>query len=120
MDTCEAAWAAGLFDGEGSVVERNGWLALQLKMVDRPTVARFAIAVGTPDRVLGPYKNRSGERDGYPRRDFYVWTTRVGETFRILNLLWPWLSEVRRARALELGFVPRTNHVESSASQAGV
>lgn len=107
-DRCEHAWAAGLFDGEGSVVLANGWLKLQLKMVDRDTVERFRIAVGS-GVTYGPYKNRTGEKDGYARSDFYMWATLQGEGARVLNLLWPWLSEVRRMRALELGYSPRGN-----------
>jgi hypothetical protein len=101
---CELAWAAGLFEGEGSIVTRSGRVHLQLKMCDRRTVERFSHAVGTNGRMLGPYENRSGQRDGYPRQPFYVWTTRVGETREILGILWPWLSDHRQARALELGY----------------
>lgn len=102
------AWAAGLFDGEGSVSLVDGWLKLQLKMTDRGAVERFARIVTGPDRVLGPYVNRTGDKDGYPRKDFYMWVSRVGEGRPILTRLWPYLSEFRRARARELGYIERT------------
>lgn len=100
------AWAAGLFEGEGSIVLRGGKLALQMKMVDRESVARFAAAVGDEGHVLGPYKNRTGEKDGYDRHEFYVWTSRVHQAKEILQALWPYLGTLRRLRALELGFEP--------------
>ena len=105
MPAARIAWAAGLFDGEGAVSLQDGWLHLQLKMCDRAAVERFADTVAA-GRVGGPYKNRSGEIDGYPRRDFYVWYTRRGEAIRVLRSLWPYLTDTRKDRALELGFSP--------------
>jgi hypothetical protein len=106
------AWAAGLFEGEGSISTRHGRPILQLKMCDREIVERFAEAVGTPNRVLGPYKNRTGEKDGYPRKDFYVWTTGTHKSQRILTALWPWLGTYRRTRAAEVGFATPQPEVE--------
>lgn len=103
MET-SAAWACGVFEGEGSITTRHGKPVMQMKMCDRETVARFAEAVGTPGRVLGPYKNRAGEKDGYARQDFYVWTVGSVESQRVLRMLWPWLGSVRRTRAAEVGF----------------
>lgn len=75
-----------------------------MKMCDREMVARFAEAVGTPGHVLGPYKNRAGEKDGYARRDYYVWRQNTETSQRVLTMLWPWLGSIRRARAVEVGF----------------
>lgn len=115
---CEAAWAAGLYDGEGSISLAHGWMKLQLKMVERAPVDRFAAAVGV-GRVYGPYSNISSERrDGYPRKDFYVWTHPPGGAVKVLDLLWPWLSEFRQKRALELGYEPK--YVKTAGAKAGL
>lgn len=89
--TDDQAWAAGLFDGEGSVSHDR----LQLKMVDLPTVERFHEIVECGD-IYGPYPNRTGEKDGYPRSDFYVWIARREDRFAVAHLLYPLLSQVRR------------------------
>lgn len=89
--TEEQAWAAGLFDGEGSVSHDR----MQLKMVDLPTVERFQAAVACGE-VYGPYPNRTGEKDGYPRSDFYLWVGLKEERFEVAHLLYPLLSQVRR------------------------
>lgn len=107
MDDLVTAWAAGLFEGEGSIGPSGGWIKLQLKMCDRATVERFAVAVGgSPGRVLGPYENLMGLRDGYPRSDYFMWVSRVGESHRILRAFWPYLSDARRDRAIALGYTP--------------
>lgn len=89
--TNDEAWAAGLFDGEGSV----GADRLQLKMVDRETVERFRDVVGC-GTVYGPYANRTGEKDGYARSDYYLWVAVREDRFEVAHLLYPLLSSVRR------------------------
>lgn len=68
---------------------------LQLKMVDEQTVRRFAVAVGF-GVVYGPYPNRSGERDGYPRNPYFLWVAEENAAVEVSTLLYPLLSEVRR------------------------
>jgi len=92
----ETAWAAGLFEGEGSVFVREGRLRLSVKMVEGESVRRFAAAVGG-GKVYGPYPNRMGEKDGYPRRDYLLWVAEGDEARRILELLRPLLSSWRVA-----------------------
>lgn len=52
----ELAWAAGFFDGEGSigVIRRDGTLHVQIGQNDPRPLDRFARAVGT-GQVRGPY-----------------------------------------------------------------
>lgn len=100
MDT-ERAWAAGFFDGEGSVartVSRNGRPTVprvsitQAGPPDAPpeTLLRFATAVGVSGRLYGPtfIENRK------PR---YVWAAgKYADVLVIRDALWPWLSTVKR------------------------
>ena len=102
--TEEQAWAAGLFDGEGSVTVCGGRRRLQLKMVDESSVRRFAAAVGR-GFVYGPYANRAGEKDGYVRKDFFLWVAEKEAAVEVATLLYPLLSEVRRTSIDSLALV---------------
>lgn len=55
----EIAWAAGLFEGEGSCSCRlksgRHYLRLSLTMTDEESVRRFHAAVGYRGNVTGPY-----------------------------------------------------------------
>lgn len=100
MERENAAWAAGLFDGEGYVgLSRNHayrrQVSLSMGMVDRDLVERFCVAVGVGRVSVGRLRS-SG-------RPFYTW--RVGSfegAQHVLASLWPWLGERRRARVAEV------------------
>jgi hypothetical protein len=111
MEETMLAWAAGLFEGEGSITVRYEKPVMQMKMCDAEVVAKFRSVVGL-GRVYGPYKNKTGERDGYPRQDFFVWTARSADCELVIERLWPWLSSYRRRRASEVGFAI-AKHVET-------
>jgi hypothetical protein len=89
------AWAAGLYEGEGTATRCNGRLRLSVRMTNEETVRRFAAAVrcGT---VYGPYKYAS--RDGYVRKPVWVWLADCEDAWSVAALLRPWLSAVRRAQ----------------------
>jgi len=121
LDRAELAWAAGLFDGEGSTMvhkdeSRPGYLRLEVCVPQSghgdgvPSVLlRFQEAVGGLCRIVGPegrdiYKCISGGRL---------------EAMAIVALLWSQLGEVKRRQANEAvkmflsqyelaDFVPRT------------
>jgi hypothetical protein len=99
----EVAWAAGLFEGEGSITMNGARRAVQLRNCDEEVVRRFqkVLRVG---KVYGPYVNRSGERDGHPRQDFFHWSAHGEECEIALEMMWPWLSRRRRRRAVEIGY----------------
>jgi hypothetical protein len=93
------AWAAGFFEGEGTITRSSGRLVVRLNNTDPEPVNRFAaiLAFGT---VYGPYQYEG--RDGYKRKPFWVWLAEEYEALEVLELLWPWLSDKRRAQALAL------------------
>lgn len=95
------AWAAGLFEGEGTIAqEYPGHLRLMLKMTDEDVIRRLAEAVG--GRVYGPYVPRP-QRDGYIRKPCWVWTSSsVLHAKQLLAAWWPWLGWRRRARARQV------------------
>ena len=99
----EMAWAAGLFDGEGTIgVRRNGPAArtrrigLALGMTDRTVVERFASALGGIGRV---YEPRVSSR--YPLvKPVHVFAIHSFErTQATIAALWSWLSEPKRNQA---------------------
>lgn len=95
----EIAWAAGFFEGEGSITECRGRLRAQLKNTDVEVIDRFAAIVGV-GVVYGPYRRRS--TDGFRRKPAWLWVAEEHDALDALALLGPWLSGRRLARALEL------------------
>jgi hypothetical protein len=98
------AWAAGLFDGEGSTYllkhrTHPGYLVGELavtqsSLVGSPEVLRRFAAVVSAGNIAGPFTQRSATKD------VYRWKAgaRV-DVERVLAEMWPWLGEVKRAQA---------------------
>ena len=105
------AWAAGLFEGEGSIVwcslkNRNPklepWRVCQLSLhsTDEDVVRRFASVIGI-GKVYGPY--RYPTREVPNRKPSWYWGVQNFERCQfVLALLWPWLCNRRRNKALEV------------------
>lgn len=97
----EWGWAAGLFEGEGSIIvqRHSPAVRLSLKSTDEDVVRRlWAIAGG---KMYGPYAYIF--KDGHARKPFWVWHAELSQVNAIMLQFWPWLGERRRARALEAG-----------------
>jgi hypothetical protein len=107
VDVLEIAWAAGLFEGEGSISTRRApsdrvnktfrtYPELCLDSTDEDVVVRFAAAVGG-GRVYGPY--RATRPNHKPRWRCVL----VGQAARAaLELIGPYLCERRTARMHEV------------------
>ena len=100
--SAEVAWAAGLFEGEGSFstvrsTRSHGRVALRasLEMTDEETVRRFAAVVGCGTIHV---------RDRAPnRKPVWAWQINsINDFDRIVELLRPWLGTRRVERADEL------------------
>lgn len=93
----EIAWAAGLFEGEGSMsVRSNHGVNLYLGMTDEDTVRRFHSVMGA-----GQVYTKRRARAHY--KILYAWhCDRSADVTRILNLFFPWFGERRRERAAEM------------------
>lgn len=106
----ELAWAAGFFDGEGTIFvnnikrlshpERPGAPSypctspvIGIAHVRREPLDRFAIAVG--GRIRGPYKPRTERSQPYFRWE----ASGRGSVHRVISLLWPYLSAPKREQA---------------------
>jgi hypothetical protein len=91
----EEAWAAGLFEGEGSFgLRRNGTVLLSLGSTDKDVVQRFHTIVGT-----GQVSSRPPGKNGRRKRLWRVDVIRVEDVLRIVDMLYPWLGTRRRAAA---------------------
>lgn len=96
----EIAWAAGLFEGEGSIhanrINGRVYLLLNLSSTDRDVVERFHRIIGC-GKVYGPYYEKN------PLRPRYSWHTKnKADSEQALKLLEPWLCERRIAKAAEV------------------
>lgn len=96
-------WAAGLFEGEGSVAlirpkkqVRPRW-ALSLEMTDEATVRLFASIFGLGIRVYA--RRPRGPLAKLPRWSWRI--DRKAHVYYVLAQLYPFLQERRRARARE-------------------
>jgi hypothetical protein len=91
----EAAWAAGLFEGEG-YVSSSGALRCTINMTDPEPLLRFheAVGVGT---VRGPYAQRNPNW-----RPYYTWRCSGWDaTMRLYELFEPYLSQRLRRRFVD-------------------
>lgn len=113
--TTELAWAAGLFDGEGTVFasatlhgeRRRVRLCAAVAMTTVETVQRFHSAVGV-GAINGPY-----QKQGPRRKPQWIWRAGSEADVRgVIAAIWPWLSEPKRRQAVE-AFAARDAHVEN-------
>lgn len=101
----ELAWAAGLYDGEGSTIffetprkTAGNYLHIRAAVAqdkDPGVLNRFRAAVGEIGKVYGPYKRP-------PAR--LQWRYDAGgfeRTQAVIAMLWPWLSQPKRRQAVE-------------------
>lgn len=91
----EIAWAAGIFEGEGSIVPTHRKsIRLQLHMTDQDIVRRFAALVNAGQVY-------SLERGSH--KTIYYWTCGQHKAVvAFMDAVWPWLGARRRARWTEL------------------
>lgn len=92
----DVAWAAGLFEGEGSCFVGSGQRQpiVSLVMTDEDVVRRFA-------RILGVGNVHSYATP--PRKRYWRWSVQSkDDVLVVLGLLFPFLGERRAARAAEV------------------
>jgi hypothetical protein len=94
----DLAWAAGFFDAEGTACssqrldrpsrERQMALYQGGRDVIPDALLRFQRAVGGRGNITGPYRDR-----------LFHWSTKKNSAFdEVMTLLWPWLSDGKRAQ----------------------
>jgi hypothetical protein len=111
----ELAWAAGLFDGEGSTFcmhkepkrfSPNGrpkdypTLRVQMGQSNREVLDRFANAVGVGKvyYVKAHYTSAQGYKYA---KDKWQYQATKDDAALVLESIWPWLSELKREQAID-------------------
>lgn len=101
----EVAWAAGLFDGEGSTMlmphrTHAGYFIGEAAVTQSgargipEVLTRFRNAVGGAGKVYGPIRQKRS------RKDVYRWKAQTQtEIEHVVQQLWPWLGAVKRVQA---------------------
>jgi len=92
----QLAWAAGFFDGEGSIQLRRGTLLqLYVGQTDPRPLERFAAAVGV-GKVNGPYGPYPRKGRANTWKPMYAWQVGGRKAEQVFDLLRPFLSEPKR------------------------
>jgi hypothetical protein len=93
----ELAWAAGLFEGEGSIwLSKNEKTRMSLTMTDEDSVRRFAAAVRVGN-ISGPRLPKGG------RKEVWQWNAGKFEHVQaVVAFLWYGLGVRRRAKCIEV------------------
>ena len=112
MEDVAIAWAAGLFEGEGSIFLANQasktksktvvytYARMNLKMTDRDVVERFQGIVGCGAIYFKP-KAQATWKD--------AWNWQLNDRAacaRVVEMFWPYLGERRKLKAAECGLAP--------------
>jgi hypothetical protein len=106
MEPEEAAWAAGLFEGEGcfiiSSTNRRGrrfrYAAAAITLTDFDVLSRFLDVVGV-GRINGPYLKKYLTVGGKPYKPHWRWQVQDRDGFRFFaSAVKPWLGTRRLAR----------------------
>src|SRR5579859_6411799 len=103
----ELYWAAGFFDGEGTIGFYNGRGIIQVKQVDKEPLERFAKAIQI-GKVAGPYAQQ--EENWQPQYQWQVQARR--DVIRVAQLLLPLVSgnkrkQVEQCLATALAYEPK-------------
>jgi hypothetical protein len=105
------AWAAGLFEGEGTIFEvirqgdkhRTYNVRLQMQMTDKDVVLKFDEVLNCIGHV---YYVRSRNKK---HKDLWKWhLSRRQDCKKVIELFWPYLGERRKGKAIEIGLAPLT------------
>ena len=100
------AWAAGLFDGEGSAYLLNhrshagysiGEIALTQEGPGRPEALARLQAVANVGHINGPYAQDGATLDVYRYK-----VSAQGDLSKLFDSIWPWLGEVKRRQATKV------------------
>ena len=102
----DLAWAAGFFDGEGTVrvcsFKKQGYreykkLSVSVAQCHREVLDRFLVIV-RKGKVYGPYDNKS--RNGHKNnKPYFVYSITGKHSKEVIEKIRPWLGGVKREQA---------------------
>lgn len=105
-DTNWIAWAAGLFEGEGSIfwvqqMRRDKYYfysRLSMNMTDQDVIRKFDTVLGCIGHVTFKASTIKNHKDKW------CWQlTNKQDCKKVIELFWPYLGERRKAKAIEVG-----------------
>ena len=99
----DIAWAAGLFEGEGTIYFNNATseYKLGLKMTDEDVMEKF-FSIVEVGNLYGPYTPKDKKLNGENRKDFWLWQCwRPSDVRVILKLLLPYFGKRRVEKTIE-------------------
>jgi len=99
----DIAWAAGLFEGEGTIFFHTDSkrYRLGLKMTDQDVVEKF-FNIFKVGRLYGPYTPKEKKLNGENRKDFWIWQcSKHSEVNGFLKKLLPYFGKRRAAKTIE-------------------
>jgi len=99
----DIAWAAGLFEGEGTIYFSNSIskYRLGLKMTDEDVMEKFFNIVKLGN-LYGPYTPKDKKLNGENRKDFWLWQCwKPSDVHVILKLLLPYFGKRRAEKTIE-------------------
>ncbi len=97
-DSCELAWAAGVFEATGTATPNGRQPMLNVKqgqIVPGETaqmLTRFCRAVGG----VGKLRGRAYHDCRTNRTPFHMWYAYGDDARQVIELLWPWLGDTKR------------------------
>lgn len=99
----EQAWAAGVFEGEGTIVTfgpTKRQRSLSVSMTDEDVIRRFAAVVGV-GKIYGPYGYANGKsRRREHHKQYWRWTAATKHSvLAAAQMFLPWMGQ-RRAQKL--------------------
>jgi len=107
LDREKLAWAAGFFDGEGTVCfsqwqktkrRMYGGMHMDVAQAHPEVLHKFWNAVGNIGKLYGPYHSKS-KRQSPNRKPYWVWSAnRFSRCQAVISLLWLWLGTQKKAK----------------------
>lgn len=90
----ELAWAAGFYDGEGTICFTcSKQLSIIIGQVEKEPLLHFRRAVGA-GKVAGPYKKKK------PQRPMFFYRLQTSKhVIEVMDILWPFMSPFRKRQA---------------------
>jgi len=95
IDEGEIQWAAGLYEGEGTLYKTPSGYSLRVKMTDPDVVQHFGSIYDLA--LMGPYHEKWPGSKPY----YYVATSRRDLIFKIVADFYPYLGERRKDKCDE-------------------
>jgi hypothetical protein len=97
----DIAWAAGLFEGEGSLSiarrRERGYPLFRVSSNDKDVLERFAAIIG-----CGHVRTRQKPAKAQHKQQYEFTLTRQQQARDAFYAMYPWLGERRRTRGLEV------------------